>query len=184
MAETAESIERLRPMRGGIVFSILSILLGFGLGGIFGGFEHEAKEFLENTATSVDGSVYHGNEAALKKVTKKAWGYLKRSHMHGGAIGATALALCLMLGFCDRSGRFLRGLVSAALGVGSLGYSMYWLLAAVRTASLGGPGPAKASLEWLAVPSAGLLIAGVIVALALVIRQTFCKCGASLKAED
>ncbi|MFQ5462757.1 MAG: hypothetical protein ACE5E5_09035 [Phycisphaerae bacterium] len=184
MAETAESSDLLRPVRIGIVLSILSILLGFGLGGVFGGFEREAKEFLEKAASSVDSSVYASHETKSKKVIKKAWGYVKRSHMHGGAIGATALALSLMLAFCDRSRRFLRGLVAAALGAGSFGYSMYWLLAAIKTARMGSPGPAKASLEWLAVPSAGLLIVGVVAALALIVRQTFCRCGAKLTAED
>jgi len=183
MAETVEPINLLRPMRIGITLSILSILLGFGLGGIFGGFEREAKDYLKRAAISADASVYDGDVSQRRKATKKAWGYLKRSHMHGGAIGATALALCVMLGLCGRPSRLARSLVSAALGAGSLGYSVYWLLAAVRTASMGGAGEAKASLEWLAVPSAGLLIVGVIASLALFIQQTFFKGGATAQAE-
>ena len=42
------------------------------------------------------------------------------------------------------------------MGLGSLGYSMFWMLAGMRAPGLGSTGAAKESLEWLAVPTSAL----------------------------
>jgi hypothetical protein len=109
----------------------------------------------------------------MKKVTDKAWAYFKRSHLHGGAIGSAALMLSLLLSFCERTNRLVRGLASAALGAGALGYSLFWLLAALRAPGLGGTGAAKDSLQWLAVAAASLTVVGLITVLALFVRDAF-----------
>ena len=57
--------------------------------------------------------------------------------------------------------------------MGALGYSVFWLLAGLRAPGLGGTGPAKESLAWLAFPSAGLLLLGVVALIVLVVRQLF-----------
>ncbi len=85
MLETVAACDRLRPMRVGIVLALLSIVLGFGLGGVFGVFEDDIKEHLKVQAEAVSDSAYQGDAAAMKKVTDKAWAYFKRAHLHGGA---------------------------------------------------------------------------------------------------
>ncbi len=50
-------------------------------------------------------------------------------------------------------------LVSLGLGVGSLGYSVFWLRAGFRAPSLGSTGAAKESLAWLAIPASGMVVA-------------------------
>ncbi len=63
--------------------------------------------------------------------------------------------------------------MSAALGVGALGYPIFWMLAALRAPGMGGTGAAKASLLWLAAPTAGLMIVGLIATLVLLVREGF-----------
>lgn len=171
MSEQSCGFGVLRPMRIGILLALAAIALGFGLGGAFGAFEHRIKEHLQASGAAVQDTVYQGDSAAMKKVTNKAWGYMKRAHLHAGAMGTVALALSLMLGFFDGSSRLLRGLTSAALGAGALGYAVFWLLAALRAPSMGGTGAAKESLRWLALPSTGLVVIGVLAAFVLLVPQ-------------
>ena len=173
MLKTAGKCGRLGPMRVGILLASLSIVVGFGLGGVFGMFEEDIKGHLKAEAEAVGDSAYQGDPAAMKKVTDKAWAYFKRAHLHGGAIGTAALVLCLMMAFCEGTHRSARGLVAAALGAGALSYSLFWMFAALRAPGMGGTGAAKESLQWLAVPGAGLTIVGLLAALALLLREAF-----------
>ena len=50
---------------------------------------------------------------------------------------------------------------------------MFWLLAARAAPGLGGTDAAKESLAWLAVPSAGLLLLGVLAVIGLTARDLF-----------
>ncbi len=49
--------------------------------------------------------------------------------------------------------------VSLGLGIGRLGYSVFWLRAGSRVPSLGSTGAAKESLAWLAIPASGMVVA-------------------------
>ena len=170
MTTTGDGFDMLRPVRIGILFALLSIGFGFGLGGAFGLFEDQIKGHLAAEGKAVLESEYAGDEAAMGKVTAKSWIYFKRAHLHGGAIGSAALALSLLLACLRRPGTTLRGVLSGALGVGALGYSMFWMLAALRAPGLGGTGAAKETLNWLALPaSASILLGltGVIVSFAI-----------------
>lgn len=149
----------LHPLRIGLVLSLVSIFLGFLLGGLFGYGEDAMKSRLKASAESVRETVYKGDDAAIKKTLEKSWVYVQRSHLHLGAIGTAALVQCLLLAFLD----FRPGLKKAAsilLGAGSLGYGIFWLLAAFRAPGLGGTGAAKESLAWLAQPSAAFCLLG------------------------
>ena len=169
--------DHLRPMRAGILLASLSIVLGFGLGGTFGAFEDDIKEHLRAEAEAVSDTAYHGDAAAMKKVTDKAWAYLKRAHLHGGAIGTAALVLSLMMAFFEGAHRLARGVASAALGAGALGYSLFWMLAALRAPGMGSTSAAKESLQWLAVPASGLTIAGLLAVLVLLVYRLPKRCG-------
>lgn len=156
----------IRTVRWGLVPALLAILLGFCLGGAFGAFEDPIQGWLRHQGEPLLATVYKGNLQTLDQTVERAWHYLLRAHMHGGGIGSASLGLCLLLAFLPGS-KPLRAGLAAALGIGALGYSAYWLLAGLRAPVLGGTGPAKESLAWLAFPSAGLLLIGVAMTLGL-----------------
>ncbi len=164
---------RLRASRIGVSLAVLTILYGFGIGGAFGAFEDSMKAGLADDAKAVLSTVYGGDESKIKPVLDKSWAYYKRAHLHGGGIGGAALGLIVLLAMLRRPGARLRQIVAAGLGVGALGYSVYWLLAARAAPSLGGTTQAKETLEWLAVPSAGLLLLGLVAVLALTVMELF-----------
>ncbi len=166
-------LRRLRCARWGVLFAILTIAVGFGFGAAFGAFEEPMKAGLHERGAAVLDSLYAGDEAKLSAVVDKSWTYYKRAHLHGGAIGAVALAAMLLLSLLRRPLPLLRTFVGLALGVGGLGYAMFWMLAARRAPGLGGTGAAKESLAWLAVPSAGLLLLGLGAVLVLTAVELF-----------
>ena len=153
--------EQLRVVRWGLMLSILAIFAGFSLGGAFGAAEDSLQQFLHAQGEGVLATVYNGDTAQLDATVSKAWNYFLRAHMHAGGIGAAALSLNLLLAFLNTP-IITRKLCSLALGVGALGYPLFWLLAGIMAPGLGSTGAAKDSLEWLAVPSAGCLLLGVL----------------------
>ena len=162
----------LVQLRIGITFSLITLLFGFGLGGSFGAFEDRIKASLHQSAMAVKDSVYDGDEAAMSKLTSKAWTYMNRAHLHANGLGTSSLVLILLLSTVPAS-TTMRRLVAGALGVGALGYSSFWLFAARRAPAMGSTHDAKESLSWLAVPSAGLCLVGVIAVLVLFVNHYF-----------
>ena len=172
-APDREFAARLRVGRWGTLLALLTILFGFAFGGAFGAFEGALKGGLTARAEAVGDSVYGGDVVKMKSVVDKSWTYYKRAHMHGGGIGAVALGGILLLAALHRPPRRARQGVSLALGLGGLGYATFWLLAARAAPGLGGTDAAKESLSWLAVPSAGLLLLGVVAVIALTAIELF-----------
>jgi len=160
----------LSHLRIGILLALLTLLYGFSLGGAFGAFEDNIKGSLEASATAVKDTVYQGDEAAMSKITGKSWTYMKRAHLHANGLGTAALALILVLGG-TRASVMIRRVVSGALGFGALGYASFWMFAALRAPALGSTHDAKESLDWLAIPSAGLCILGLLAVLVLFARD-------------
>ena len=163
----------LRVSRWGALLALLTILFGFGFGGAFGAFEEPLKKDLADRAAAVLDTVYEGDAAKAKSVVDKSWAYYKRAHLHGGAIGAVGLGGILLLAALRRPNDHVRRGVSVALGGGGLGYSVFWMLAARAAPGLGGTDAAKESLEWLAVPSAGLLMIGLAALIVLTALELF-----------
>lgn len=164
--------EPLQVVRVGVILSIVTILFGFVLGGVLGGVEDSVKAHLRATAEA-NAAIYAGDQARLDSTLGRAFTYMKRAHMHGGGIGTATLAIVLVLAFLRRAPSTSRSLIATALGVGGLGYSVFWMIAGLRTPALGSTGAAKESLAWLAEPSAGLLLLGVTASLVLLIRELF-----------
>ena len=152
-------VTTIRPLLIPATLALLAILFGFLLGGTFGAAEDSIKGHLGDSADSVFSTVYKGDQAKRDAVVSKSWSYLKRAHLHAGAIGTAALAsiiLLALLGIPQRA-----ELLSAyASGIGALVYPLYWLLAGLSAPSLGSTGAAKDSLEFLAIPGAALCILG------------------------
>lgn len=163
----------LRTVRWGLVLALLAVVFGFGMGGVFGAFEESVKAHLKAGGEAALATAYGGDAAKLKPVLDKSWVYLQRAHLHGGAIGAVALGLGLLLASLPGAASRARAVAAAASGAGALGYGVYWLLAGLRAPGLGSTGAAKASLEWLAVPSAGLAMLGLLLTLGLATRALF-----------
>lgn len=149
--------ETLRPFLPAVVFALLATLLGQGIGIAFGAAEDSVKGSLRADADAALSTVYGGDVEKAKGVADKSWAYLKRAHLHGGALGTAALAVTFLLAFLPGSLAVRRAL-AIGNGVGALGYGTFWLFAGLRAPSLGGTGVAKESLAWLALPSSGLLV--------------------------
>ncbi len=145
----------LSSMKYGILLALITLIYGFGLGGVFGVFEDTIKGHLKSEAQEVLTTVYNGDEAKMKKITDKSWIYFKRAHLHANGLGIISLGLILLLSFlpADRRAKMI---TAFSLGLGSLGYSLAWMFAGLRAPGMGSTGMAKESLGWLAVPSTGL----------------------------
>lgn len=67
----------------------------------------------------------------------------------------------------------IKKIIAICLGLGSLGYSTFWLFAGLKAPGMGGTHLAKESLDWFAIPMAGLCILGAIAVLGLLISTLF-----------
>ena len=153
--------QSLRIMRIGALLSLITLLYGFCLGGVFGAFENEVMGYLRNKSELVLDEKYGGDHAKVEKVLEKCWTCFKRSHLHANGLGTASIALILFLTFLSPSPRAMFA-IALSLGIGSLGYSLFWLFAGLSAPALGSTGAAKEALKFLAVPSSGLCILGLI----------------------
>ena len=161
-----------RSVAVGACLALVATLLGFALGGAFGAAEGAIKKHLEGSGAAVLQDVYGGDAAAMDAVVKKSWEYLQRAHLHGGGIGASALASIVTLVLLCRLGAVAQ-VSSLSFGAGALLYSLYWLFAGLAAPGLGSTGAAKESLEFLAIPGAGLCITGLCGTLWAVVEACF-----------
>lgn len=141
----------------GLAIAVLTVLFGFAMGGIFGFNEDIIKERLAASAAAVTATAYQGDAAAAEPVVAKSWTYMQRAHLHGGAIGTAAIGMIVVLLLVGTTARAVR-VLSLALGLGGLGYSIFWMWAGFIAPGLGSTGAAKESLRWLAMPSSGAVM--------------------------
>ena len=106
-------------------------------------------------------SAYGGDQGKLDKVRSKSWTYFKRAHLHANGLGTASLAMILLLACIGSVGRLEQG-TAALLGFGALGYSSFWMFAGLTAPGLGSTGAAKEALSWLAVPTSGACIVGLL----------------------
>ena len=175
---------RLKPVKLGLLLSLLTILYAFGLGAAFGGWEDDVKGYIKDEAAAVKDDVYKGDEAKMKEITDKSWVYFKRAHMHASGLGAIALGVCLMVAFLPPGRCVIKLISTTALGAGALGYAMFWMLAGMRAPGLGSTGAAKETLGWLAKPATGLCVVGLLLAICLFACSCLCRCGCKKTAGD
>lgn len=167
--QLVEPIPRTRAALPGLVLAVLTVLYGFGMGGLMGLNEDLIKGRLAASAAAVTATVYQGNAAAAEPVVAKSWEYMQRAHLHGGAIGTAAIGLIvvlLLIGAAPRTTRVL----AIALGAGALGYAVFWMWAGLIAPGLGSTGAAKESLRWLAMPSSGALLLATVAVGVLCVR--------------
>ncbi|MBT3198566.1 MAG: hypothetical protein HN350_01500 [Phycisphaerales bacterium] len=147
----------LKPAKLGTLLALLTILYSFAMGAGFGLYEEKIKGHLKDEAAAVKDKVYQGDEVKMKKITDKSWVYLKRAHMHASGLGIIALGISLLLGILNTCS-FCKFIGSTCLGLGALGYSVFWMLAGLTAPGLGSTGAAKEALKMVAMPSAGLCL--------------------------
>lgn len=163
------SIQALKVMRHGLFLALFTILFGYCLGGIFGGASANLKGYLKHQAQASVSS-HEVDAGDINKLVDKSWKYFQRAHFHASGIGTTAVVLIILLSLCALEAQVLFW-TSLALGLGSLGYSLYWLIAGFLTPILGSSEEAKEALGLLAIPSAGLCILGVVATMVLCYRS-------------
>lgn len=151
------TVDLLRAALPGLALAVFTVLFGFAMGGLFGLNEDLIKDRLAASAAAVTVTVYQGDAAAAEPVIAKSWEYMQRAHLHGGAIGTAAIGMIVVLLLIGSAPRTVR-IVGLALGVGALGYSVFWMWAGFIAPGLGSTGAAKESLRWLAMPSAGAVM--------------------------
>jgi hypothetical protein len=159
-------------MKIGVLFALLALLYGFGLGAVFGAAEDSIKGHLEAEGRAVFETVYAGEQTRMDKIVSKSWTYFKRAHLHANGLGTASLAMILLLACIGTGGR-LEQVTAVLLGVGALGYSSFWMFAGLTAPGLGSTGAAKEALQWLAIPTSGACIAGLILVLVLFGRAAF-----------
>lgn len=171
-SSTHDFTSNLRAASGGLLFAILTILFGQGMGIAFGLNEDLIKDRLKADAVAVQETIYKNDQAAMKAVTDKSWSYMKRAHLHAGGMGTTAVALIVVVCLIGASHK-VSTVISLLLGVGGIGYSVFWMWAGFRAPGLGSTGAAKESLEWLAMPSSGGFVLATVAVLILMLMWMF-----------
>jgi len=165
-------VDQLSPMRAGVMLALLTLLFGFCLGGVFGLFEDRIKEGFHETAQQTLGTSDPEALQAAGALVSKSWSYMKRAHLHANGLGTAALALILLLALLS-VGPGLARATALALGLGALGYSSFWMFAALRTPIEGSSGAAKEALSWLAVPTASLCLVGLVLVFYSVVGRLY-----------
>ena len=162
--------QQFENVKLGLFISLIVILFGFSLGGIFGLYEDSIKESLNKKASSVLETVYQNNEDTLDHIVDKSWEYMKLSHTHAMGLGPIALVLIILLSFMEAR-PVLKYLTSMMLALGALGYSLFWMLAAFKAPITGNTEITKESLSYIAKPSAGLCLIGIIILIMIVLSK-------------
>lgn len=152
---------QIRQLWVGMVLALMTLFYGFGMGAAFGVAEDGLKGSLKASAREVYETVYKGDTAEMSKITDKSWVYFKRAHLHATGMGAASLGMIILLSLLHGQ-RIVRVITAIGLGVGSMGYSLFWLFAGMLAPGLGSTGLAKETLAWLAIPSGGIFLSGTI----------------------
>ncbi len=126
----------------GILIAMIAILFGGSMGLSFGCCEDDVKGFLKSQADSVFQQKYGGIQEKKEKVVNKSWVYMKRAHLHSQTMGVIAIAFSLLVAWLNFHPKIQLG-VSVLSGIGSLGYGVFWLLAASLAPAMGGTHAAK-----------------------------------------
>ena len=145
----------------GVLVAMMAILFGGSLGLSFGCCEDNIKDALKGNAEKVLSGVYGGDQAKADQVVKKSWIYMKRAHLHSQTMGVISIAFSLLVAWLSFPARAQMG-ISLLSGLGSMGYGVFWLLAAYLAPGMGSTGAAKESIALIAQASgAAFFIAGV-----------------------
>ena len=65
----------IRVVRWGVLFALLAVLFGFGMGALFGANEDAVKADLQERGDAALAEKYAGDSAKMNAVVKKSWAY-------------------------------------------------------------------------------------------------------------
>jgi len=116
------------PVRIGLILSMLTLLVGIGMGITFGVNEDGVKGYIK------EGVASHQTLHDAKSESR-IWRYAQRAHFHATGVGAFALAMILLVGAVSMPRRW-KVVSSMLIGIGS-SYSMAWLSMFLLAPSLG-----------------------------------------------
>ena len=159
-------------VRYGILLSVITLTFGLTMGALLAGLEDNFREHLKAKAEKVLDTRYEGNTQQMERTANRSLGYVRRAHFHGAGLGIATMGLIFVLMLLSADNR-IKKITAICLGFGALGYSTFWLFAGLRAPGMGGTELAVESLNWFAIPMAGLCILGAVTVLGLLISTLF-----------
>ena len=162
------------PVRIGILLAVMSIMFGFSVGIVFGGFDTILRNVLKAKAEAVLVTVYNNDIDKMRSILNMSGGLIKMAHIHANGLGISSLALIFMMILFCPDGK-AKDSASVCLGLGALGYSTFWLFAGLKAPGLGSTQLAHDSLHLLAIPAAAMSVAGLLLTFGLFVRAAFIK---------
>ena len=159
-------------IRYGIAIALVAILFGGLLGLSFGCCEDSIKGNLRASADAVLDKHYGGDANKAVSTIKKSWVYYKRAHLHSQTMGVMAIVFALLTALLNFQPKFQLG-ISLLSGLGSLGYGVFWLLAALLAPGMGSTHAAKESVALIAQLSRGAFFVSGVALFCLVVFKLF-----------
>jgi hypothetical protein len=154
--------EALAPVIPGLLMSFFAIVVGTGLGMVFGVYEDQIKDYLL-AEVKAHPQIHEQTPENFKKQVGDGWRYIQRAHFHAQGLGALGVGIIIVLGLSWVSAAVKKWL-ALAIGVGAFLYPFCWLLMGLRIGSMGKVA-AHASVDWLAALSVPLFFGGMLLTL-------------------
>ncbi len=164
--------EAFRNIRLGLVFSLLTVLFGFGLVVTFGVYEEEIIGLFSDKAELVLDTTYKGDKVKMNESVHSAWTHLNDTRLHAFSLGTASLTLCILLAFLSINDN-MKSIVGLLLGAGALGYALFWMWVSIRIPQFGSVLEAKASIRIFAQISSGACVLGLISMFIATIQSLF-----------
>ena len=159
-------------IRYGIAIALVAILFGGLLGLSFGCCEDDIKGSLRASADTVLDKHYSGDANKAVSTVKKSWVYFKRAHLHSQTMGIIAIVFALLAAWLKFQPKYQLG-ISLLSGLGSLGYGVFWLAAALLAPGMGSTHAAKESVGWIAQLSGGAFFISGVAMFSLILWKLF-----------
>ncbi len=146
--------QELKSVRLGLLFSMLTLIFGIGMGVAFSTNEDAFKGY-------VKAGVAANPQVHDAKSNKKIWRYAQRAHFHAAGIGAFTLGLVVLTGLTGMAAR-MKTMTAALIGLGGL-YPFSWLSMFFKAPEIGREAAHHAMLTELWVyGGVGCLLVGLI----------------------
>jgi hypothetical protein len=159
-------------IRYGIAIALVAILFGGLLGLSFGCCEDDIKGSLRASADAVLDKHYGGDVNKSVSTVKKSWVYFKRAHLHSQTMGVMAIVFSLLTVMLNFQPKLQIG-ISLLSGLGSLGYGVFWLLAAILAPGMGSTHASKEAVSLIAQLSGGAFFVSGVAIFVLVFLKLF-----------
>jgi hypothetical protein len=153
----------------GLVFSILTILLGVTVGSTVHTPNSWLHDLLTDSGFSVVRSVYAGDIPRLQETVSQALSLIVTAHLFSAAMGGTSLAMILLLIIVSRSKTEIM-IASMLLGVSGLLFGLSGVVIGFTAPSIGSVELARGMYQWLSFLGIGAFVIGALWCLKSVLR--------------